>query len=119
MAFIDTLIVFMVGLIIGGIGIHIGALMTTGRSNYGKAIRTALVGAIIWAIVGFFLGSIPLLGPAITFLAWLAVIKSSYSESWINALIIAGIAWLSVIIILYALALLGIAEFEAIGIPGT
>lgn len=118
MTLINSLIVFAVGLIIGGLGIHIGAKLTVGKSDYGKAIGTALVGAIIWAVVGFFLGAIPLLGPAITFLAWLAVIRSSYSVSWLDALIIAAIAWISVILILYALALAGIGAFDAIGVPG-
>lgn len=118
MALTDTILVFIIGLIVGGLGIHIGALLTIGLSDYGKAIRTALVGAIIWAVVGFFFGFIPLLGPVITFLAWLAVIKSIYEESWLKTLIIAGIAWASVLIILYVLAAIGVGGFEAIGIPG-
>ena len=118
MALIDSLLVFIVGLIIGGLGIHIGAMITIGKSDYRKAVWTAFVGAIIWAIVGFFFGFIPLLGPAITFIAWLAVINSSYKGGWLNALIIAGIAWASVLIILYLLATLGIGAFEAVGVPG-
>ena len=119
MALIDSMIVFIVGLVIGGVGIHIGALVTVGRSDYGKALWTALIGAVIWTVVGFFFGFIPLLGPAITFLAWLAVIKSRYEGGWITALTIAGIAWISVLVILYMLATLGIGRFEAIGVPGT
>lgn len=118
MALIDNLLVFIVGLIIGGLGIHIGAMITIGKSDYGKAIGTAFIGAVIWAVVGFFFGFIPLLGPAITFIAWLAVINASYKGGWVNALIIAGIAWLSVLTILYLLAALGIGGFEAIGVPG-
>jgi len=118
MALIDNLLVFIIGLVIGGIGIHIGAMITTGKSDYGKAVWTALIGAVIWTVVGFFFGFIPLLGPAITFIAWLAVINSSYEGGWLNALIIAGIAWASVMIILYLLATIGIVGFEAIGVPG-
>lgn len=118
MALVDSVLVFIIGLIVGGTGIHIGVILTLDRSDFGKAIRTALIGAIIWAVVGFFFGFIPLLGPAVTFLAWLAVIKSSYDESWLNALIIAGIAWASVLVILYLLAAIGIGGFEAIGVPG-
>ena len=119
MTLIDSLVVLIVGIVIGGLGIHIGAMMTVGRSDYGKAIWTAFVGALVWSVVGFFLGFIPLLGPALTFLAWLAVINSSYQGGWISALIIAVIAWASVLSILYVLAVLGVGGFEAIGVPGT
>lgn len=118
MALIDSVVVFIVGLVIGGLGIHIGAKVVVGKSDYRKAIWTALIGAIIWSIVGFFLGFIPLLGPVIVFIAWLAVIKSSYKDGWLTALKIAGIAWISVLIILYLLAALGIGAFVAIGVPG-
>lgn len=118
MALIDSILVFIVGLVIGGLGIHLGAMLTTGKSDYSKAIITALIGAIIWSIVGLFFGWIPLLGPAIVFLAWLTVINMSYEGGWINSAIIAFIAWISVLIILYLLAALGIGGFEAIGVPG-
>jgi len=118
MALIDNLLVFIVSLLIGGLGIHIGAIVTVGSYDYSKALWTALIGAIIWTVVGFFFGFIPLLGPAVTFLAWLTVINSSYEGGWINALVIAGIAWISVLAILYLLATLGIGEFGAIGVPG-
>lgn len=118
MALIDNIVVFAVGLIIGGSGIYVGARMTVGDSDYGKALLTALIGAVIWAVVGFFFGFIPLLGPLLTFIAWLAVIKSQYEGGWINALIIATIACISVLVILYLLASLGIGGFEAVGVPG-
>lgn len=118
MALIDSLIVFFIGLIVGGIGIHVGAKIITGESDFSGAIVTALIGAIVWSIVGFFLGWIPLLGPGLTFLAWLAVIKGRYSGGWINAAAIAFIAWVSVLVILYILAVVGIGAFGAIGVPG-
>lgn len=119
MTLVDSILVFFVGLLIGGLGIHIGAILTVNHSDYGKAIWTAFIGALVWTVVGFFFGFIPLLGPTITFLAWLTVIKSSYEEGWGNSLIIAGIAWVSVLVILYLLAGFGIGGFGAIGVPGT
>ncbi|QGA80613.1 hypothetical protein [Candidatus Nanohalobium constans] len=118
MALLDNLIVFIVGIIIGGLGIHFGAMFTLGRADFSKAVKTALIGAVVWSIVGFFLGGIPFLGPLITFIAWLGVIKISYEGGWINAAAIALIAWISVLIILYLLAAIGIGGFEAIGVPG-
>lgn len=118
MALIDSLIVFLVGLAVGGLGIHIGAILVTGSSDYMDAVFTALIGAIVWVITSFFLGSIPLLGPVIVLLAWLWVIKSRYRGGWINAAAIALIAWAAVLGTLYLLAIFGITGFEAVGVPG-
>lgn len=119
MALVDSIIVFLVGLGIGALGIHLGALFVRGESDYGSAIITALIGAIVWSVVGFFFGIIPLLGPILTFIAWLGVIKWRYSGGWIDAAGIALVAWISVLVILYVLAALGLGAFEAIGVPGT
>lgn len=118
MALIDSILVFLVGLFVGGLGIHVGTKLVTGDADFGDAVMTALIGAIVWSIVGFFLGWVPLLGPGLTYLAWLAVIKARTEGGWLDAAAIAFIAWISVLVILYLLALADISAFEAIGIPG-
>lgn len=118
MALLESLIVFLVSLGIGALGIHLGAILVQGESDYMNAIITAFIGSIIWSVVGFFLGVIPLLGPLITFIAWLGVVNWRYSGGWIDAASIALVAWISVIIVLYILATLDITTFEAIGVPG-
>lgn len=118
MALIDSLIVFVVSLLIGALGIYIGARVVAGVDDYTYAIITALIGALVWAIVGFLFGWIPLLGPLLTLLAYLAVINYRYPGSWINAAAIALIAWLAVLIVLYVLAFLGVSTFDAVGVPG-
>lgn len=118
MAFVDSLVVFLVSLVIGSIGIHLGAGIVVGESDYSSAVVTALIGALVWGVVGFLFGFIPLLGPLITLLAWIAVINARYSGGWGNAAAIGFLAWLTVLVILYVLALLGITAFSAVGIPG-
>lgn len=118
MALVDSLIVFLVSLAIGAFGIHIGAMAVTGESDYSGAVITALVGAIVWSVVGFFFGFIPLLGPLLVLAAWIGVINVRYPGSWGNAIFIAGLSWLTVLIVLYVLALFDVAAFTAIGIPG-
>jgi len=115
---IDSLVVFVVSFLIGALGIHIGAQLITGVSDYTYALVTALFGAIVWAVVGFFLGWIPFLGPIIVLLAYLAVIKRRYPGGWINAAGITLVAWISVLVVLYALAFLGATSFDAAGVPG-
>lgn len=119
MALIDSAIVFVVSLLIGALGIYIGARVITGHDDYTYAIITALIGALIWAIVGFLFGWIPLLGPILVLIAYVAVINWRYEGGWLNAILIALIAWVATFLVLYVLASVGIGTFEAIGVPWT
>lgn len=117
MAIIDSLIVFIVGLLIGGIGIYMGGRIITGEKDYGYAIATAFIGAVVWALIGFLFGGIPGIGPALALIAWIWIINARYSGGWLNAALIGLISWITVIIVLSILASLGIGGFEAIGVP--
>ncbi|MFP8953988.1 hypothetical protein ACLI4Z_13625 [Natrialbaceae archaeon A-arb3/5] len=116
---IDSLIVFAVSLLIGAIGIFAGAKVIVDAEDYTYALITALIGAVVWGVVGFFLGWIPLLGPALVFIAYLAVINARYPGGWVDAAAITVVAWLSVLVVLYVLAFLGVTGFDAVGVPGT
>ena len=78
MALIDSLIVFLVSLLVGAFGIYVGARVVTEKEDYTYAVVTALLGAIIWAVVGLLFGWIPFLGPLLVLLAYVAVINSRY-----------------------------------------
>ncbi|WP_049985912.1 hypothetical protein [Halobellus rufus] len=118
MALIDSAIVFVVSLLVGGLGIYVGARIVTGESDYTYAIVTALLGAIIWAVVGLLFGWIPLLGPLLVLVAYVAVLNYRYPGGWLKAVLIALVAWLATVVVLYVLAVLGFGGFEAVGIPG-
>ncbi|WP_440772612.1 hypothetical protein [Natronorubrum sp. DTA28] len=115
---IESLIVFAVSLLIGAIGIYAGAKVIVDSEDYTYALVTALLGAIIWGVVGFFFGWIPLLGPLLVFVAYLAIINARYPGGWVDAAAITIVAWLSVLIVLYVLALVGVTGFDAVGVPG-
>jgi len=115
---IDTIIVFVASLLIGALGIYAGAKVIVDTEDYGYAIVTALIGALVWGVVGFFFGWIPLLGPALVLIAYLAVINARYPGGWVQAAAITLVAWLSVLIVLYVLAFAGITTFDAVGVPG-
>ncbi|MFC4989501.1 MULTISPECIES: hypothetical protein [Saliphagus] len=115
---VASIIVFVVSLLIGALGIYVGARVVTGVEDYTYAIVTALLGAIVWAVVGFFFGWVPLLGPILVFIAYLAIINSRYPGGWIDALLITLGAWLTVFVVMYVLAVLEIVTFEAVGVPG-
>ncbi len=115
---IESLIVFAVSLLIGATGIYLGAKVIVDAEDYTYAIITAFIGAIVWALVGFFFGWIPLLGPLLVFLAYLAVINARYPGGWVDAAAITLVAWISVLVVLYILAIIGVTGFEAVGVPG-
>lgn len=115
---IESLIVFVVSLLIGAVGIYAGAKVVVDAEDYTYALITALLGAIIWAVVGFFFGWVPLLGPLLVLLAYLAVVNARYPGGWVDAAAITIVAWLSVLIVLYVLALIGVTGFDAVGVPG-
>lgn len=118
MALIDSLVVFAVSLLIGALGVYVGARVIAGRDDYRYAIVTALIGAIVWSVVAFFLGWIPLLGPLGALFAYVTVINFRYPGGYIKAVGIALVAWVASLAVLYVLALLNVAAFEALGVPG-
>lgn len=118
MALVDSLIVFVVSLLIGALGIFVGARMLTGETDYTYALVTALIGAIVWGVLGLLVGWIPLLGPLIVLLAYVTVINLRYPGGYLEAIGIALIAWIASLVVLWILAVLRITTFEAAGVPG-
>ncbi|MFP9193903.1 hypothetical protein [Natronosalvus vescus] len=115
---VATAVVFLVSLLLGAVGIYVGARVIVGAKDFDHAIVTALLGAIVWAVFGALVGWIPLLGPLVALIAYIGVINWRYSTSWTAAAMIGILAWLTILIMLYVLAFLGITGFEAVGVPG-
>lgn len=118
MALIDTVVVFVVSLLVGALGIYVGARVITDVDDYRYAVVTALLGAIVWAVVGFLLGWIPFLGPLLVLVAYVGLVNYRYPGGWLNAGLISLVAWVLSLLVLYVLAFVGLAGFEAVGVPG-
>jgi hypothetical protein len=115
----NSLVLFIVTLLIGGLGIYVGASLVAGSRDYGHAVVTAAIGSLVWGITSFFLGGVPVLGPVLVFLAYLAVIKWRYRAGWITAAGIALVAYVTVLVVLALLSNLGAGIVSDIpGIPG-
>jgi hypothetical protein len=117
-ALLESLIVFVVSLLVGGLGIYAGSRVFTNSRSYERALVTALLGAVVWAIAGFFVGWIPLLGPLLVLIAYLAVVNWQYPGGWTTAAGIALVAWVTSAVVIYALAALNVIAVEAVGVPG-
>ncbi len=114
---VDAAISFLVSLLVGAAAIYIAAAILVDVRDYTHAIVTALVGAVVWFLSSLFLGWIPLLGPALVFLAYLWVINSRYPGGWVKAALIALGAWLIGAALLAILGTVGIGG-GLVGVPG-
>ncbi len=113
-AVVGSLLAFVVALLVGGLAIYVSARVVAGVDDYGRAVVTAILGALAWAVTAW----IPLLGPILALLAWVWVIKWRYPGGWVDAAIVGLGAWLSALVILIVLSsVLGISV-GAFGVPG-
>ena len=117
-AVLDSLFAFVVNALVGGLGIYTGARLLSDEKGYGRAVWTALVGAFAWVVVSALFGWLPLLGTALTYLAYLGVIEWRYEGGWFTAAGIALTGWLAASLVLELLSALGVVGFSALGIPG-
>lgn len=113
----DNLVVLVVSLLVGGIGIYVGASVLASARNYSHAVVTAGIGAIVWSVVSVVVGGVPLLGPLLTLLAYLLVVKWRYGTSWLTAGGIAAVSWITALVVLWLLAAVGATQLSAVGIP--
>lgn len=118
MGLVTGLITFVVGVLVGGVGIYVGAELVGDGGSYEKAVTTAIFGSLVWALVGTFLGWVPLLGPILTFLAYLGVLNVMYDGGWVEAAAIAVVAWLTLVVVFTLLGPLGFGVFSGVGVPG-
>ncbi len=105
---------FVVALLLGGLGIYVGARLVTGEDDYGYAVTTAFVGAVAWVLTSW----IPIIGSLVALVVWVGVINWRYPGGWVEAAIIGVAAWLAAAIVLVLLnGVLGLG-LGAMGIPG-
>ncbi|MDZ7729824.1 MAG: hypothetical protein U5K37_00615 [Natrialbaceae archaeon] len=114
-AVIGSLVAFIVALLVGGLAIYISARIVADEDEYSHAVITALIGAIAWAVTAW----IPLIGPLIALVVWVAVINWRYPGGWVDAVVIGLVAWIAALVILFVLnSILGFG-IGAFGVPGT
>jgi len=89
----ETLIFFLVGLIISTIIIYVITKMFGEKEGIGTAILAALVGAVIYALAYYFLGE-GLLAALVAGFFWLLALGGLYSMGWWKALGVAVIVWI-------------------------
>jgi ABC-type branched-subunit amino acid transport system permease subunit len=120
MALIDQIILFVVGLLVGGLAIYLGARVVLKSNDYSYAVFTALIGAVVLAVLQYILsitGGLGGLSFIVTLLVWVAVIRWRYSASWINSAVTGLVAWVALVLVLFVLSAAGLTPPEAVGFP--
>lgn len=117
MALTASLVAFVVSALVGGLGIYAAGLVVTGVRDYEHAVWTALIGAFVWALSAALFGGLPALGPVLTLVAWVAVVKWRYPGGWVSAAAMGVLAWVASVGVLWGLAQLGVEGIDALGVP--
>ncbi|ELZ19477.1 hypothetical protein [Natrinema limicola] len=110
----DRLLAFSVSLLVGGVALHVGTHVVADARDYAHAVLTALLGAVVWAV----LESVPLLGGLLALIAWVAIVRWRYRLGWLRSAGVGVVAWTAAVVVLAALELVGIGSVSALGVPG-
>jgi len=90
---VETLIFFLVGLIVSTIIIYVITKLFEEKEGGGTALLAALVGTVIYALAYYFLGE-GLLAALIAGFVWLLALGSLYNMGWWKALGVAIVVWI-------------------------
>lgn len=128
MAIVETIIGFLVSLLVGAFGIYAGARAITGIDDYNYAIITALIGSVVWwliAVLASLVTWIPILGTifgvvasVVALLVWITIINWRYPGGYGNAIAIGLIAWVAAWAVMLVLSFAGLITPDALGVPG-
>jgi hypothetical protein len=110
----ERLLGFALGILVGGLALFVSSRFLAEVQGYDHAVLTAVIGALAWAL----LSPIPLLGPVIALVGWVAVLKWRYPVSWLRAAGVGAAAWAAAVVIVAALELVGVDAISAVGVPG-
>ena len=108
---------FVVSMLTGGLGVYLGARYVLGERDYVNAAITGLIGAVVLVLGGLLFGWVPLLGQALLFVVYVALIGHRYPADWGDAAAVSAIAWATVVVVLALLAAAGFATVEVVGVP--
>lgn len=119
MALVTSIVIFIVSLVVGAAGIYAGVrLLADSSIGFGSAVVTALLGVIVYTVLGFF-NFVPIIGPLLLLVIWVGVINFRYPGGWGTAAGIGLVAWIVSVVIMYLIiSFLGIGSLSALGVPG-
>ncbi len=92
MVFLEVLLWFVISLIVSAVIIYIATKLFGEKEGFGTAVLAAFVGAIIFALVYYFVG-IGWVATLISGIAWLIALGTLYQMGWLKSLVVAIVVW--------------------------
>jgi hypothetical protein len=104
--------------VIGGIFVWLAAkALGAPKATYWHGILTVISAIIVTDIIRYFLGTFGIIAEIIEVILILLLIKHFFGVGWLKAIVIAILAWIILVILIFVLALLGVA-FASIALKG-
>lgn len=91
-------IIFVIGLIVSTVIIYVVTKLFREKEGIGRAFLTALVGAIVYSVVYFLVGT-GWIAAIIGGIVWLIALRALYKMGWLKSLAVAVIVWIAAVII--------------------
>jgi hypothetical protein len=89
----SSIIILLVGLLVTTVIIYAVTRMMGERESIGRAMLTAVVGTLVYALAYWLLGN-GLLAAIVGGFIWLLALKALYKIGWVKALVIAVLIWI-------------------------
>lgn len=93
MALLEIVIEFLISLLVSGVIIFLATKLLGEEEGFGTAILAGLFGAIIFALVSYFIG-IGWVATLIAGIAWLIALGNLYNIGWLKSLVLAIVIWI-------------------------
>ena len=107
---IGLIIDLVVAGIIGGIFVWLAAkALRAPKATYWHGILTVISAIIVTDIIRYLLGSLGIIAEIIEIIVILVLIKHFFGVGWLKAIVIAILAWVILIVVIFVLAFVGIA----------
>jgi hypothetical protein len=91
-------VIFVIGLIVSTVIIYIVTKLFREKEGIGRAFLAALVGAIVYSVVYFLVGT-GWIAAIIGGIVWLIALRALYKMGWLKSLAVAVIVWIAAVII--------------------
>ena len=92
MVFTGAVLGFLISLIVSAIVIYVATKLLGEEEGFGTALMASLAGAVLFAIVSYFIG-VGWVAALIGGIAWLIALGSLYNIGWVKAFIVAVVIW--------------------------
>jgi len=117
-----SLVVLVVGLLVGGLAVHLGSIVALKSRSYVHAVVTAGLGALTWWLLDLLLAELSVgvgsgLASLLGLLVWAVVLRWRYEAGWLRAALIGALAWIAALAVLAVLQALGVSGIDPYGVP--